>query len=78
MVRPGVVDEQHVESVPLAQLVGQVHEGGGGRLGDAIVDEDLVGVVGDQGVAGVTQVVLIVLHIAWKREVQQHSIILTS
>ena len=41
MLRPADVEQEDVEAVLRAQLVGEVHEGGGGRLGDPVVDDQL-------------------------------------
>ncbi len=52
MVGSGVVEQEDVEAVLAAQLVGEVHEGGGGGLRDAVVDQEQVGVVHADAGAG--------------------------
>ncbi len=51
MLGPRVVDEQHVESVLLAQLVGDMHECGRGSFGDPVVDDYAGGVIGHAAAA---------------------------
>ena len=43
VLRPRNVQQEDVEPVGLGQLVGEVHQGRGGRLRDAVVDQDLGG-----------------------------------